>query len=531
MTGCRRRGRTNAGNWLFVLVLGNAAWGAESRPWFQPVRPSRKVAVMARFGEMPCVPRNSRPAVRRAIEDRFEWLLVDVCRSKDDVHVLFKNSRDLSVATNGRGPVRSKTLAELKRLDAGSSFAERFQGERVLTLAECLSLCRRKINLALDCKDVDPAALAREILAAEMEDQVVVFDGLANLRLVRETSDGVVGTMTKWRPPLNDDTDASITTFVSREKPAMVQIDAGDLDPRISQRFRSLGVLVLAKSSGERDNAEFWDRARAGGVDILQTDFPEEVLARNVALEMTRRPVKFCLHRGASRYVPENTLAAVAKSIRLHADFVELDIRASVDQGLFIMHDATVDRTTDGQGPIARMNGEVIGGLDAGIRFGNPFRGERVPRIEECLRLMDGKIEFYADAKNVSPAELVRALRQFDFVDRTVIYQGPAFLAEVKRLEPRAKVMPPLVTSAAIDVLVKTLQPHAVDASWNLLSKKLIERCHANGILVFSDAPDEDVGVEAYRRVIEWGIDLIQTDRPLDLLRAMEILDPQQGAR
>ncbi|MFO0947272.1 MAG: glycerophosphodiester phosphodiesterase family protein [Planctomycetota bacterium] len=516
---------------MLTLVVFSTfdALAVEGWKWFSPVQPPRAVAVAACPGPKPWAPPNTRPAIAGAIEDHLEWLVVDVCRTKDDVLVLFKNAKDLALSTNGKGAVRDTTAAELRRLDAGAAFATRFQGERILTLEECFSLCKDKINLVLDCRGVEPVALAKQITSADMENQVVVFDGLENLRKVREASEGRVPVMSRWRPSGKDEVWMDIAKFVAKERPAMVQIDVQDLTAEICQRFQSFGVLVLGRAAGDKDQEEYWDKAVSRGVNVLQTGLPEEVLAQQVVRRVPRRPVRFCLHRGASRYVPENTIAAVEKSLRLAADYVELDIRTSGDGELFILHDATVDRTTDGQGPIARMSSDAIGNLDAGIRFGEPFRGMRVPRFEECMKAMDGKIQFYADAKNLAAADLVRVLQKYDYVDRTVIYQGPAFLAEVKRLEPRAKVMPPLVTSAAVDVLAKTLRPYAVDASWNILSKKLIDRCHAHGMRVFSDAPDEDLGLEPYQRVIEWGIDLIQTDRPLDVLRAIEVLGHKEA--
>jgi glycerophosphoryl diester phosphodiesterase len=73
------------------------------------------------------------------------------------------------------------------------------------------------------------------------------------------------------------------------------------------------------------------------------------------------------------------------------------------------------------------------------------------------------------------------------------------------------------------DQLAAMLKPYAVDADWDILSRDLIARCHAAGVRVFADALGEHERVEDYLRAMEWGIDLIQTDHPLRVLRAIEL--------
>ena len=74
-----------------------------------------------------------------------------------------------------------------------------------------------------------------------------------------------------------------------------------------------------------------------------------------------------------------------------------------------------------------------------------------------------------------------------------------------------------------LDQLAAKLKPYAVDASWAILSKELIARCHAAGVRVFSDALGKHETIEEYLKVMDWGIDLIQTDHPLRVMRAIEL--------
>src|SRR5438128_68162 len=102
------------------------------------------------------------------------------------------------------------------------------------------------------------------------------------------------------------------------------------------------------------------------------------------------RPLLFA-HRGASAHAPENTLAAFELGSRTGADVLELDVHLTRDQRVVVIHDATVDRTTDGKGAVAELDYAALARLDAGARFrpgsGFPFRGKRLglPLLEEVL--------------------------------------------------------------------------------------------------------------------------------------------------
>jgi len=104
-------------------------------------------------------------------------------------------------------------------------------------------------------------------------------------------------------------------------------------------------------------------------------------------LETLPRPTIFA-HRGASAHAPENTLAAFELALAQGADGIELDAKLSADGHVVIIHDATVDRTTDRQGRVKDMSLAELRSLDAGGFFAEQYRGEKVPTLEEVFEAL-----------------------------------------------------------------------------------------------------------------------------------------------
>ncbi|MEK7706716.1 MAG: glycerophosphodiester phosphodiesterase family protein, partial [Verrucomicrobiota bacterium] len=354
---------------------------------------------MVHRGQSQQAPENTRPALQRCIEDGLEWAEVDVRLTKDGQHIL---SHDASV-TDAAGKVwkiKEHTLAELRQVDVGSRFAARFAGEQLLSLEDCFTLCKDRLNLYLDCKDVHPGHLVEEIWESGLRRQVVVYAGLEQARQISTETAGKMATMTKWRPGFGGP-EWAVTNGL-----AAVEIDAPDLTPAVAEGFRRAGIKVQAKVLDDWDQPQFWDRAITAGADWLQTDLPEEVLAHALWRRVPKRPVEVALHRGANRYAPENTLPAFDKAVRLGANYVEFDVRATKDGAFFLLHDSRLNRTTDGNGPIDQITADAARKLSAGVKFGQPFAQTPLPTMDEFLGKFDGKIGFYFDAMAISPAAL-----------------------------------------------------------------------------------------------------------------------------
>jgi glycerophosphoryl diester phosphodiesterase len=141
-------------------------------------------------------------------------------------------------------------------------------------------------------------------------------------------------------------------------------------------------------------------------------------------------------HRGLAYHAPENTLPAYAAAFALRLG-VEIDVRRTKDGKLVVMHDPSVDRTTDGKGKIEDLTLAELKKLDAGARFDPRWTGERVPTFDEALALMKARAPANAiillDVKATGiEAELARQVAKSGLIGR-VVFIGQALEPEVRR--------------------------------------------------------------------------------------------------
>ncbi|MEZ6123029.1 MAG: Xaa-Pro dipeptidyl-peptidase [Planctomycetaceae bacterium] len=149
-----------------------------------------------------------------------------------------------------------------------------------------------------------------------------------------------------------------------------------------------------------------------------------------------------CAHRGASATHPENTLAAFREALHLGAQMIEFDVVWTADRQLVLMHDATVDRTTDGSGAISSMSFEAVRRLDAGSWKHARFKGERVPTLHEALQMMPENVWLNVHIKG-SPEMAVAAAEQIATMQRAhqcFLACDRAAAKAVKAARPEVKI-------------------------------------------------------------------------------------------
>ncbi|HXD90728.1 MAG TPA: glycerophosphodiester phosphodiesterase family protein [Candidatus Binataceae bacterium] len=234
------------------------------------------------------------------------------------------------------------------------------------------------------------------------------------------------------------------------------------------------------------------------------------------------RTVLNIAHRGASADFPENTLAAFAAAIRAGADMCELDVQKTSDSALVVIHDETVDRTTDGHGRVDALTLASIKRLDAGRWCDAQFADETIPTLQEVFVLTTGLCGLNIELKAKGVAEQVCGMIREHAAEGTAMVSSFdwAELAEVRRLAPAIRIG--LLADRALARLLDTAErmtAWAINPDRKLVAPRLCVTAHRRGLQVYTwtvDAPDE------MRRLIGAGVDGIMTNHPERLRAVLE---------
>ena len=173
--------------------------------------------------------------------------------------------------------------------------------------------------------------------------------------------------------------------------------------------------------------------------------FESDAIRRNYMMETVKGVEQIIAHRGASVERPECTAIAIERAIQTGATAVEVDIRSSKDGVLVIMHDSTVDRTTNGTGNVNDLTLDELLQLDAGSWFHRRYRDQTVPTLREVLEQCRGRIDVVLDLKEYGEEyrnKVVREVRQFGEPKRMII--GVRSMAHIKtfsELMPEARLI------------------------------------------------------------------------------------------
>lgn len=233
--------------------------------------------------------------------------------------------------------------------------------------------------------------------------------------------------------------------------------------------------------------------------------------------------VSIVSHRGAAALAPENTLAAMRLAIDQGVDFVETDVQLTSDGVPVLLHDPTLDRTTNGAGPVAQRTFEQVRALDAGSWFDSSFAGEHVPTLEEFLDLLENSnaralVELKGDWLPEQLTHVTELLQSRYMVNRVALQSfDEETLRGLQQVAPHfARVMltrewTPRTVSLAGELEVSAVggRPKLIDGNLDLLP---LLRDAGIGSLVYTlNKPAH------WDRAIGRGIDLIVTDDPVRL--------------
>lgn len=215
-------------------------------------------------------------------------------------------------------------------------------------------------------------------------------------------------------------------------------------------------------------------------------------------------------HRGAAGYVPENTLSSFQKAISLGVDMIEFDVRLSKDKQLVIIHDATVDRTTNGQGKVRNLTLEELKKLDAG-------GGEKIPTLPEVLALFKNKCQFNIELKVKNIAKpVVDLIQKENLVNRVLISSSDSTeILEVKKLNSQ------ISTAILINfrpsffqtlfILAQKNRAQAVNLKAEITQAKDIKFLKRKGLKVIIWTVDDPIQIKRFKKL---GVDGIISNFP-----------------
>ena len=286
-----------------------------------------------------------------------------------------------------------------------------------------------------------------------------------------------------------------------------------------AQRELPRPLVPSSLSTGEERSRAIARPAIAGTLALLAVALGTAAfLALQLDLE---EDVDITAHRGAKVVAPENSLAAFRAAMDAGATYAELDVQLSRDRRIVVIHDGDLMRMAGDPRKVNELDAAELATIDIGRKFGEQFRGEHVPTLEEVIDLVRGRMKLNVELKynvpdpGLAPA-VVDLLRREGCIDQAVVTSlDYAALKQVESLEPRIRTGH--IVTAAIGNVLRT-EADFLSLNTARATASLVRRAHAAG---------KDVHVwtvnrpDVMLRMIERGVDNVITDDPALLVRVM----------
>jgi glycerophosphoryl diester phosphodiesterase len=230
-------------------------------------------------------------------------------------------------------------------------------------------------------------------------------------------------------------------------------------------------------------------------------------------------------HRGSHKKHPENSLAAIQQSIDTGIDIVEIDVRETRDKQLILMHDETLDRTTTGSGNVMDTNWSEIAELN--LLFDGRSSREKIPKLEEALKMAKGKITVNLDFKT-EEAVLIKRVYQlisdYNMEDSVILtIDDLKLIPELHNYNPNIKLMPVVFSKRKIRQMLKYEYIKILQVYPGKLTNALQKDIEDREILIWMNSLRKYDKLEAseksgFEKLISKNkVDMIQTDHPEEL--------------
>lgn len=250
--------------------------------------------------------------------------------------------------------------------------------------------------------------------------------------------------------------------------------------------------------------------------------------------QLTAQELKVVAHRASAALYPENTLIAVKNTIEnTTADMIEIDVRLTSDGEVAVLHDASIDRTTDGKGKINTLKYDDLCKYDAGIKFSQLYKNERIPLLKQVLECVNGKKELLIEIKDENNKEelskkvckLLEEKRAYSWCivqafNKQVLDIVHSINKDIKIAGLASKYSPKnagvLSDSTQLNEDIVKDYYYSMDLQHSSISKELVMYFHKKGIKVFAWTVNNKTDIDKLK---SFSIDGIITDNPANVAK------------
>jgi glycerophosphoryl diester phosphodiesterase len=211
-------------------------------------------------------------------------------------------------------------------------------------------------------------------------------------------------------------------------------------------------------------------------------------------------------HRGAAALEPENTIRSIARAMEIGVDAVEIDVHLSKDEEVVVIHDETLDRTTNGTGPVKKRTLEELKMLDAG-------KGEKIPTLQEVMDFVGDKMRLVIELKEAgAEGKVVELIKNNAAVSHVyVISFWHRLVQAVKSLEGTIKTGVLLVGCPVDLAVASNAFADALVMRYSFVDERFVKMAHKKGLKVFIWNIDDPDLLEPY---VAMGVDGIGSNDP-----------------
>jgi glycerophosphoryl diester phosphodiesterase len=232
-------------------------------------------------------------------------------------------------------------------------------------------------------------------------------------------------------------------------------------------------------------------------------------------------------HRGDHTVAPENSSMSIQNAIKDGADYVELDIRTTKDGQLVLMHDATVDRMTNGIGKVRDLTFDEIRKLKL---FNKQILNSdtlQIPTFEEALKICKNKINIYLDFKDANVQQVYAAIKNEGMENQMVVYiNAPNQYTDWRKWVPSMPLILSLnkkvKDSAEMVAYLKNIQIDILDGDWTEYTPETVNAALKMGVPVWADMQSPKENEDYWKQGISLGLSGIQTDHPKELVKLIK---------